>query len=261
MDNRESLQREYQPEVDSIDDWNTHWSDLNDSATKNPAQDFRRNLIVSEIKKVKLPTHIIDLGCGQGHLLHKLKSLFPRANFLGIDASSKALELSKKNLPEILTCCLDLNQKKSIPHDLLEWGNILTCTEVLEHLENPADAISIAHSLLKSGGKILITVPGGVRSEYDLYIGHRQHFTIDQLHGLLSFQGFTNIKVYGAGFPFFNLYRLLVILKGTALIDEAKRKNMGMLAAIAMKAFDLAFRININQGKMGWQIFAVATKP
>ena len=250
-----------QPEINSTDDWNTHWSDLNDSATINPAQDYRRSLIVSEIKKFKYPTHIIDLGCGQGHLLNKLKSLFPTANFLGIDASNKALELSKKNLPEIQTYCLDLNQKKSIPHDLVEWGNILTCTEVLEHLETPANALSIAYSLLKPGGKILITVPGGARSEYDLYIGHRQHFTISQIQSMLSEQGFKNIKVYGAGFPFFNLYRLVIILKGTSLIHEAKRKNMGILATMAIKAFDLAFRLNLNHGKMGWQIFAVATKP
>ena len=49
--------------------------------------------------------------------------------------------------------------------------------------------------------------------------------------------------------------------KGVKMSDEAKRKNMGILATMAIKAFDLAFRLNLNHGKMGWQIFAVATKP
>lgn len=44
--------------------------------------------------------------------------------------------------------------------------------ELVEHLEDPAKAISVSHSLLKSGGLLLITTPDPTRAKQDMDVTH-----------------------------------------------------------------------------------------
>jgi hypothetical protein len=60
----------------------------------------------------------------------------------------------------------------------------------------------------------LVTVPGGFRSAYDKHIGHRQHFSKASLKKSLLEAGYQNIQIYRAGFPVFNLYKILTIIAG-----------------------------------------------
>jgi SAM-dependent methyltransferase len=61
---------------------------------------------------------------------------------------------------EFKTC--DLNQ--SLPHPS-ESFDYVTCLEGLEHLENPFSAIREFHRILKSGGKIYLSVPNYLNIE------------------------------------------------------------------------------------------------
>ena len=62
------------------------------------------------------------------------------------------------------------------------------------------------------------------------------------------------------GFPFFNLYRLMVILRGEKLIaDAGGTRELPVGARLAMACFRFLFRFN-GPGP-GWQLLAVARKP
>jgi hypothetical protein len=64
-----------------------------------------------------------------------------------------------------------------------------------------------------------------------------------------------------AGFPFFNLYRLTVILRGHHLIADVGRKSQGwtsLLARAVMVLFRPLFALNIIGTRLGWQTIAVA---
>jgi hypothetical protein len=68
-------------------------------------------------------------------------------------------------------------------------------------------------------------------------------------------------SLYGAGFPFFNLYRLTVIARGRKLVEDATDGDMPVMARVAMRAFSWLFRMNAVRTLRGWQLIAVAVEP
>jgi len=99
-------------------------------------------------------------------------------------------------------------------------------------------------------------VPGGWSSAFYRHIGHRRHYSPEELTALLESAGFAVARASAAGFPFFNLYRMLVALRGPQLIsDAARRPSLAMRAASAI--FEALFRLNLTH-PCGWQTVAVA---
>jgi hypothetical protein len=102
-------------------------------------------------------------------------------------------------------------------------------------------------------------VPGGPMSAFDRTIGHRRHYTAAALGEVLRAAGLGVDWVHGAGFPFFNLYRVAVIARGDALSrDLERREGLPLAARVAMTAFDRLFRLSRSGGVRGWQIVARA---
>ena len=70
------------------------------------------------------------------------------------------------------------------------------------------------------------------------------------------------MTVQRAGFPFFDLYRVVVILRGKRLIADVERTEGTALDAgasgTALRLFDRAFRYNFDSSPFGWQLLAEA---
>ena len=96
---------------------------------------------------------------------------------------------------------------------------------------------------------------------YDRHIGHRRHFRPRDLADLLRAAGFHVIRTTGAGFPVFNVYRLLMRALGRRLIDVAGSGKPSAPARAAMGAFAFLLRSNTGLSARGWQIVAVARTP
>jgi ubiquinone/menaquinone biosynthesis C-methylase UbiE len=76
------------------------WFDRNIISITN--FDIKRDPVAAIIKKYHIEyTNCLELGCSAGHRLHGLKSLFPNANYFGIDPSSKAINYGKKNFSNL----------------------------------------------------------------------------------------------------------------------------------------------------------------
>ena len=91
---------------------------------------------------------ILDVGCGGGILCEPLSRL--GAKVTGIDTNEKAIKVAKehariKNL-KINYINTDLSKVKKYSFD------IITCMEVLEHVENVNQIISISNDILKKNG-------------------------------------------------------------------------------------------------------------
>jgi hypothetical protein len=68
-------------------------------------------------------------------------------------------------------------------------------------------------------------------------------------------------QVTGAGFPFFNLYRCIVILRGKKLISDVSAGSatpVSWAARAAMGVFHRLIRVNLNSSRWGWQLVAKA---
>ena len=100
-------------------------------------------------------------------------------------------------------------------------------------------------------------------SAFDRHIGHRQHFDRAKIRFILEQAGCSIERTYLAGFPFFNLYRLLVIARGKRLARDVETTTSGTssgLASVAMKLFRILFHANLLDSPFGWQVVAVGRK-
>ena len=116
------------------------------------------------------PSSVLDVGSGSGHLLARIKDLYPNATLLGVDFSEASVTLAKRLQPGITfqPCSIfDLDQ-------LGGTSDLVICTEVLEHLEKADVALSKLARVCATGGTIVITVPNG---RTDTFAGHFNFWT------------------------------------------------------------------------------------
>ena len=131
------------------------------------------------------------------------------------------------------------------------------CSEVLEHVDDPAALIANARPYLAPGCLFVVTVPGGPTTEYDRHIGHRKHFEAAEVRRLLADAGFDVVEATGAGYPAFNVYRRLMRALGARLVSIAGSTKPSAVSRLGMRAFGLALR-STRLSSRGWQIVAVA---
>jgi hypothetical protein len=187
----------------------------------------------------------------------------PNAQFLGAELSESGVEISKRKAPQATFLVADLFQPGADLQAFTGWASHAVCSEVLEHVDDPAAFLCQARSYLAEGAGLIVTVPGGPMSAFDRHIGHRQHFTRESISRVLSEAGFRVEEVHLIGFPFFNLYRLTVIARGEKLVDEVQSGAEGGSSALAkfvMGIFRFLFRFNVSLTPFGWQVVAVARK-
>lgn len=249
------------PEPVHGDDWETHWTEYGDSAVANPAQSMRRRLIVRELRHYNV-RRVVDIGSGQGDLVVELSKRLRGLELVGLELSASGVEQARTKIREATFVQTNLLEAQAPPNHLVGWGDSATCTEVLEHLDDPVRFLRNALVYVQPGAPVIVTVPAGPRSEFDLFIGHRRHFTPDTLRETLESAGLEIESVSARGFPFFNLYRLLVIARGERVIEDARGTGLaspGIAVRVLFRFFDIAFRIDLR--RRGWQLLAVARVP
>ncbi len=254
------------PSQAAQDDWEQHWRHYAQAAEQNPAQRYRRQIVCELLKRHQCSgaARILDIGSGQGDLACDLQQDFPQAQLAGVELSAAGVAESTAKIPSARFLQRDLLDPAGDPGALRAWAQYAVCSEVLEHLDEPALFLRNASRYLAPGCTLVVTVPGGPQSAFDRHIGHRQHFTPRMLRALLEESGFTIATATTAGFPFFNLYRLTVILRGKRLITDVQNGATTVssgLARAVMSAFRPLFSLNILGSPLGWQTIATARWP
>ena len=123
-------------------------------SSKNPLVRFVHNGRLEHIVK-KIPKDsgikILDAGCGEGHLLEKILKANSRAKVFGIDITKVALEKAKIRCPKM----------ESLSDTGFQSGffDVVTCTEVLEHIYEYKKVIGELKRILKPDGLLIITFP------------------------------------------------------------------------------------------------------
>jgi trans-aconitate methyltransferase len=242
------------------DDWEQHWEDYAESAEHNPAQLYRRKIILRLLTPGA--KRVLDIGSGQGDLARTLTAERPGAEIVGLEQSRSGVEAAARKVPAAAFIQRDLLDTAGSPGTYASWADEAVCSEVLEHVDDPVTLLRTARTYLQDGCRLVVTVPGGPMSAFDRHIGHRRHFRSNDLRRTLEAAGFDVDSVSRAGFPFFNLYRLLVILRGERLVRDVASTANGSesgAAGAVMAAFRFLFAFNLRSSPFGWQLVAVAS--
>lgn len=254
-------------------DWDAHWDHFGKSVERNPANEYRYRLVCAAIGSPSAGSTLVDVGSGQGELALRLQALHPQVAVHGLELSAegvaRARQLALASQSPARFTQRDLLRQEPLPECDRHAASYAVCSEVLEHLDDPAHLLRNTLDYISANGRLIVTVPGGPRSAFDRHIGHRRHFTPVRLRSVLEAGGFVPQTVVRAGFPFFNLYKLAVIARGSRLIDDlddSKRPREGLsspeatgAARTVLRFFQRAFRFNIDSSPFGWQLLAVAT--
>lgn len=145
---RRCIRRFTEQNNESLKEWNSYLS-------KRRLRFFHELVqlcISSEIDLEK--KDIADIGYGTGYLFRVISLMTNENQLFGYDTYEDSLELAK------LLCPSADFHIQSI-YDVDRTFDIFFCTEVLEHLVNPSQAINKMRALSKPGGILVLTVPNG----------------------------------------------------------------------------------------------------
>lgn len=246
------------------DNWDDHWDRYGEAAELNPAQSMRHHLLLKLLVQAGAGVgiaRILDFGSGQGDFLALARREFPAAELAGFEMSPRGIARSREKVPGARFTVADLFSPPPECGEYRSWASFGICSEVLEHVDDPAGLVRAACSYLAPAATLLVTVPSGPMSAFDRHIGHRRHFDRQSIASVLRTGGLAVERVFRAGFPFFNVYRLLVVARGRQLIGDIvanDRRRTSQSAKMAMALFRTLFRINLSDAPGGWQLIAVA---
>ena len=241
----------------SRDDWDQHWDRFAEAAEIGPTPRYRSGLITGLLDFSPPGTSIrfLEIGSGMGDFAEGFCKSYSQARYLGIELSQKAVATSRERVPKAQFLQRDLLESVS-PDQTIEYGAThAICSEVLEHLEEPSVLLRNAGAYCQIGCLLIVTVPGGPMNAFYEHIGHRRHYSPKQLSALLENSGFKVHSSFGAGFPFFNLFRLLLTLRGSKVVSDSSGPPS---TAIKIGSFVFDFLFRLNSRHFGWQTIAVA---
>ena len=239
------------------DNWDQHWHEFGAAAELGPTPKYRRRLIwkLLSINGEGESVRMLEIGSGTGEFAAEFCARYPRSKFLGLELSQTAIEIASRHAPFAEFRQRDLLLPAGTS-DVIDFrATHALCSEVLEHLEEPPNLLRNAAAYMQPGCKLITTVPGGPMNTFYRHIGHRRHYNPDELKQLLERAGFQVERVYGAGFPFFNLFRIFLTLRGEKLINSVTGPPSAPLK-FAMVLSDFLFRFNLM--RWGWQTVAIA---
>jgi len=141
---------------------------------------------------------IVDVGCGEGITLEKLRKAFPGKNIRGVDAEAENIEICNRHeLPVIAGNVYQLPLE----------NNSVDCvlfSEVIEHLDHPERALAEIRRVLRPGGRVIIIFPNdfmfkvsrimtGMMEEAFYDPGHVMQWTPAKIRSVLKSGGFSII--------------------------------------------------------------------
>jgi len=157
---------------------------------------------------------ILDIGCGNGSLSNFLA--MNGYEVVGIEESESGVKFASHAFPD---CRFIQGSIYNLPYtELGEKFDIVTASEVIEHLFYPKELVINAKKCLKPNGRLILTTPYhgylknlmlAVSGRMDKHFttlwdgGHIKFFSVPTMNELLKSENYTDIKFKFAGrFPY-----------------------------------------------------------
>jgi len=148
---------------------------------------------------------VLDIGCATGLLAREL--LKKNCETWGIDKDGDAIRLATKHCHKTYTCDLESCDKLPVPKKYFDY---VTFFDVIEHLRNPENILSVIKPYVKKGGRVIVSTPNIAHASIRWMLAngtfeysstgimddtHVHFYTRDSLSRLLEKQGFKVQKI------------------------------------------------------------------
>jgi cyclopropane fatty-acyl-phospholipid synthase-like methyltransferase len=144
---------------------------------------------------------VLEVGCGSGETLSKIKSRFPYSTTVGIELSENAAKLAISKVDLLKN--LDIEKEES--RSALGQFDLILLLDVLEHLRDPWTTLqSLVRDNLTTGGTVITSIPNArnhgliiqlLRGDFNyteagvLDKTHLRFFTKKSMHRLIQDSG------------------------------------------------------------------------
>lgn len=140
------------------------------------------------------PRSVVDVGCGTGHLLAEVLARTDAVETaVGIDYAGSAIQRARELIPSARWLIGDVY---ALDISLDSSFDLVLCTEVLEHLARPVEALEGLAHLRARGGRLVLTVPDGT---LDSWKGHVNFWGEHEFRRLLEPFGEVNVRRIESG--------------------------------------------------------------
>jgi len=103
--------------------------------------------------------NLLDAGCGRGDLVVNFARKYPHWQVTGIELDEERLDIAKFIQQKLELRNLTLVHGNLLESELADRFDLLTCCDVLEHIEDDVAVIKKFFILLRNDGTLLLTFP------------------------------------------------------------------------------------------------------
>jgi 2-polyprenyl-3-methyl-5-hydroxy-6-metoxy-1,4-benzoquinol methylase len=116
------------------------------------------------------PKRVLEVGCGDGSLLHALKLSWPGSHIVGLEPSGSAVGFARTSHRPVYQGMIG----QSLPTAIAGGAyDLIYAVHVIEHTPDPATFLMNSSALLAPGGRLIVTCPDGTVPHAELI--HSDH--------------------------------------------------------------------------------------
>ena len=114
-------------------------------------------LLHSNPRSLREKLRLLDVGCSSGVLTAAIAETLPKATIIGLDSYRQAIIFARSKYPHI---DFKIGDAHKLPFQDKAF-DLVICTETLEHLVDPKQALVEIKRVLKKDGKAIISMDSG----------------------------------------------------------------------------------------------------
>ena len=231
------------------------WPQMSDYIRYNPGARHRRRHIFEFLDTLRFSS-LLDVGCGNAEFLRMVDARYPGRTLNGVDLSAVAVATNAATFPHIQFAVSNVEQD-ALPGPV----DVVVCSEVLEHLSEPVDALRHIHDALKGGGHAVLTTPTGTVHQTEKHFGHVQHPSPDDLVRWCTEASLDVVDLRVWGFPFYSLTKWATNIRPEAALQRfAGEQAYGMFEKAVSSSLTALNYLNLERSSRGVQLFALVKK-
>ncbi|HEY4223817.1 MAG TPA: class I SAM-dependent methyltransferase [Myxococcota bacterium] len=232
------------------------WAQMSDFIRYNPGARHRRRHVFELLGRCRFDS-LLDVGCGNAELLRLVDERWPGRRLAGVDLSAAVVEQNARRLPHI-----QFHSKDLVVEPLPGGFDVVLCSEVIEHLDDPAAAVARLGAAVKPGGHLIITCPTGKVWPTEKHFGHVRHPTPGDLKDWAARAGLSVVDVVAWGFPVYSFTKWAQNINPEAALAAFAGERPYAMPQIAISTgLWLANFLNLRSSPWGVQLFALLQRP